>query len=100
MWFYSQTYRGIKKRLTLAWKPKLFLVSSYPYKKCIMKNREIIMRRLETIESNMSKLDFILKRQGSREEFEDVIADIRDKVNEAKAFVQQEPLSPGEINQY
>jgi protein-arginine kinase activator protein McsA len=65
-----------------------------------MKNREIIMRRLETIESNMSKLDFILKRQGSREEFEDVIADIRDKVNEAKAFVQQEPLSPGEINQY
>jgi protein-arginine kinase activator protein McsA len=65
-----------------------------------MKNREIIMRRLETIESNMSKLDFILKRQGSREEFEDVIADIRDKVNEAKAFVQQEPLSPGEVNQY
>jgi protein-arginine kinase activator protein McsA len=63
-----------------------------------MKNREIIMRRLETIESNMSKLDFILKRQGSREEFEDVIADIRDKVNEAKAFVQQEPLSPGEVN--
>jgi hypothetical protein len=63
-----------------------------------MKNREIIMRRLETIESNMSKLDFILKRQGSREEFEGVIADIRDKVNEAKAFVQQEPLSPGEIN--
>ena len=46
----------------------------------------------------MSKLDFILKRQGSREEFEDVIADIRDKVNEAKAFIQQEPLSPGEIN--
>jgi hypothetical protein len=65
-----------------------------------MKNREIIMRRLETIESNMSKLDFILKRQGSREEFEYVIADIRDKVNEAKAFVQQEPLSPGEVNQY
>jgi protein-arginine kinase activator protein McsA len=63
-----------------------------------MKNREIIMRRLETIESNMSKLDFILKRQGSREEFEEVIANIRDKVNEAKAFVQQEPLSPGEIN--
>jgi hypothetical protein len=63
-----------------------------------MKNREIIMRRLETIESNMSKLDFILKRQGSREEFEYVIADIRDKVNETKAFVQQEPLSPGEVN--
>jgi hypothetical protein len=65
-----------------------------------MKNRDIIMRRLETIESNMSKLDFILKRQGSREEFEETIADTRDKISEAKAFVQQEPLSPGEINQY
>jgi hypothetical protein len=65
-----------------------------------MKNREIIMRRLETIESNISQVDLILKRQGSREEFEYVIADIRDKVNEAKAFVQQEPLSPGEVNQY
>jgi hypothetical protein len=63
-----------------------------------MKNREIIMRRLEHIESNMTKLDFILKRQGSREEFETVIFDTKEYINDAKAFVQQEPLSPGEIN--
>ena len=56
------------------------------------------MRRLETIESNMSKLDFILKRQGSREEFETVIFDTKEYINDVKAFVQQEPLSPGEIN--
>jgi len=65
-----------------------------------MKNRETIMRRLERIESNMSKLDLILKRQGSREEFEEIIADTKEYVNDAKSFVQQEPLSPGEINQY
>jgi hypothetical protein len=63
-----------------------------------MKNREIIMRRLEHIESNMTKLDFILKRQGSREEFETVIFDTKEYINDAKAFVQQEPLSPGEVN--
>ena len=63
-----------------------------------MKNREIIMRRLEHIESNMTKLDFILKRQGNREEFEEVIFDIKEYINDAKAFIQQEPLSPGEIN--
>ena len=63
-----------------------------------MKNREIIMRRLEHIESNMTKLDFILKRQGSREEFETVIFDTKEYINDVKAFVQQEPLSPGEIN--
>ena len=63
-----------------------------------MKNREIIMRRLEHIESNMTKLDFLLKRQGSREEFETVIFDTKEYINDVKAFVQQEPLSPGEIN--
>jgi hypothetical protein len=63
-----------------------------------MKNRDIIMRRLEHIESNMSKLEFVLKRQGSREEFENIILDTKDSVNDAKAFVQQEPQSPGEIN--
>ena len=63
-----------------------------------MKNREIIMRRLEHIESNMTKLDFILKRQGNREEFEEVIFDTKEYINDAKAFIQQEPLSPGEIN--
>jgi len=63
-----------------------------------MKNREIIMRRLEHVESNMTKLDFILKRQGSREEFETVIFDTKEYINDVKAFVQQEPLSPGEIN--
>ena len=63
-----------------------------------MKNREIIMRKLEHIESNMTKLDFILKRQGSREEFETVIFDTKEYINDVKAFVQQEPLSPGEIN--
>ena len=65
-----------------------------------MKNREIIMRRLERIESNMSKLDLILKRQGSREEFEEIILDTKEHISDAKAFIQQEPLSPGEINQY
>ena len=56
------------------------------------------MRRLEHIESNMSKLEFVLKRQGSREEFENIILDTKDSVNDAKAFVQQEPQSPGEVN--
>jgi hypothetical protein len=65
-----------------------------------MKNRETIMRRLEHVESNITKLEFILKRQGSREEFEEVIFDTKEYLNDAKAFVQQEPLSPGEINQY
>ena len=58
------------------------------------------MRRLERIESNLEKMNLVLKRQGSREEFEEVIQDIRDVLSDAKSFVQQEPLSPGEINPF
>jgi len=58
------------------------------------------MRRLELIESNLEKMNLFLKRQGSREEFEEVIQDIRDVLSDAKSFIQQEPLSPGEINSF
>ena len=45
-------------------------------------------------------MNLVLKRQGSREEFEEVIQDIRDVLSDAKSFIQQEPLSPGEINSF
>jgi len=65
-----------------------------------MKNREIIMRRLEKAESNMEKLSFFLNRQGTREQFSEVIQETREVIQDAKSFVQQEPLGPGEVNQY
>lgn len=65
-----------------------------------MKNREIIMRRLERAEGNIEKLHFILSRQGSREQFEEILQETRELVQETKAFVQQEPLGPGEINNF
>jgi hypothetical protein len=65
-----------------------------------MKNREIIMRRLEKAESNMEKLNFLLSRQGTREQFNDVIQETREVIQDAKSFVQQEPMSQGEVNPF
>ena len=65
-----------------------------------MKNREIIMRRLERAESNMEKLNFVLSRQGTREQFNDLIQEIREVIQDAKSFVQQEPMSQGEVNPF
>jgi hypothetical protein len=65
-----------------------------------MKNREIMMRRLERAEGGIEKLHFILSRQGSREQFEEVLQEIRELIHETKSFIQQEPLGPGEINNY
>jgi hypothetical protein len=65
-----------------------------------MKNREIIMRRLERAEGEIEKIHFFLNRGGSREQVEEVLVTMRESISDAKAFVQQEPLGPGEINQY
>jgi hypothetical protein len=65
-----------------------------------MKNREIIMRRLERVEGEVEKINFFLNRGGSREQVEEVLITMREAISDAKAFVQQEPLGPGEINQY
>ena len=65
-----------------------------------MKNREIIMRRLERTEGGIEKLYFFLNRGGSKEQVEEILITMREAISDAKSFVQQEPLGPGEINQY
>jgi len=65
-----------------------------------MKNREIIMRRLERAEGEVEKIHFFLNRGGSREQVEEVLVTMREALGDAKAFIQQEPQSPGEINPF
>jgi hypothetical protein len=63
-----------------------------------MKNRDIIMRRLEKLEGNIEKLYFIIQRQGTREQFEEILQETRELVSETKMFVDQEPLGVNELN--
>jgi hypothetical protein len=65
-----------------------------------MKNREIIMRRLERAEGQIEKLNFFLQRGGSKDQVQEVLVILKEALDDAKVFVQQEPLGPGEINQY
>ena len=65
-----------------------------------MKNREIIMRRLERAEGEVEKLYFFLNRGGSREQVEELLITLRESLDDAKSFIQQEPLSPGEVNKF
>jgi len=64
-----------------------------------MKNREIIMRRMEKVEGGIEKM-MLAMRQGNWTAVDEIIQEMRDNINDAKGFVQQEPLGPGEINQY
>jgi len=65
-----------------------------------MKNREIIMRRLERAEGQIEKLNFFLQRGGTSEQVQEVLVILKEALDDAKVFIQQEPLGPGEINQY
>ena len=64
-----------------------------------MKNREIIMRRMERVEGGIEKLQLVLRR-GDWNVVDEIIQEMRDNINDAKSFIQQEPLGPGEINQF
>ena len=63
-----------------------------------MKNRNIIMRRLEKAEGLVAKMEFGVKRGTTIEEFEVLLNEMKDVLSDAKSFVQQEPVSPNEIN--
>ena len=59
----------------------------------------ILMKEVGFIEKEFI-MDFFLNRGGSREQVEEVLITLRETVDDAKAFIQQEPLGPNEINQY
>lgn len=63
-----------------------------------MRNREIIMRRLEKAEGQIENLYFFLQRGGTPEQVKEVLITLREAIDDAKVFIQQEPLGPNEIN--
>lgn len=63
-----------------------------------MRNRELINRKLENLESNLAKMNFMLKRQSSIEEFNVIVENSRELIETIKSFVSMEPMSPNEIN--
>lgn len=63
-----------------------------------MVNREIIRRKLEKLEGNLTKTDFILKRNGNLDEFLQVTNEMRELVKELKAYIEYEPRSANEMN--
>ena len=65
-----------------------------------MKNREIIMRRLEKTEGLVAKMEFAVKRGTTVDEFTMLLDEMKDVLSDVKSFVQQEPTSPNEINNF
>ena len=65
-----------------------------------MKNREIIMRRLEKTEGLVAKMEFEIRRGTTVDEFNILLNEMKDAISDVKSFIQQEPTSPNEINNF
>jgi hypothetical protein len=61
-----------------------------------MKNRNIIMRRLEKAEGEIEKLYLYLNRGGSKQQVEESLITLKESLSDAKSFIEQEPIGPGE----
>jgi len=62
-----------------------------------MRNREIIYKKIESIESAIQKLDFAAKRQDWAT-FSDTINSTREKISQLKTYIETQPFSGNELN--
>ncbi len=63
-----------------------------------MQYRETINRKLEAIEGNQRKMEFILKRGGNTIEFSQLIESTKELISEVKSYIERENLSGHELN--
>ena len=64
-----------------------------------MKNRDIVLRKIDSIDSNMNKLNFTLNR-GDRDASYEIIESVRDLVSQLKTYIESEPIIGKELNKF
>ena len=64
-----------------------------------MKNRDIVLRKIDSIDSNMNKLNFILNR-GDRDASYEIVESVRDLVSQLKTYIESEPIIGKELNKF
>jgi hypothetical protein len=62
-----------------------------------MRNREPVLRKLDSLESNTTKLVMALN-QGNRELCYETIEEFRSQIEQLKMYVESEPVSGNELN--
>lgn len=62
-----------------------------------MRNREAMLKKLESLESNMNKLGFALNK-GNRELYLETMDKIIEQISQLKTYVESEPMTGSEIN--
>jgi hypothetical protein len=61
-----------------------------------MQHREIVTRKLELIEGRMTRMESLLSRGGSANEFKVEIQVSKEMIQDVKDYIQREPRTSGE----
>ena len=63
-----------------------------------MRNRDLVIKRIEQTESKLETLRFLVSRGGDAQNFYDEIENTKDILGELKSMIEREPFAPEEIN--
>lgn len=62
-----------------------------------MRNREAILKKLDSVESNLNKILSYLN-QGNREACYETVDSIREQIEQLKLYIESEPIIGEELN--
>lgn len=62
-----------------------------------MRNRDLIMKKIESLESALQKIDFSAKRNDWNT-FSETIVETREKISQLRTYIETQPFSGDEIN--
>lgn len=62
-----------------------------------MRNREPVLKKLDSVESNLNKLNFALN-QGNVNLYNETMELLKEQLSQLKTYVESEPIAGNEIN--
>lgn len=62
-----------------------------------MKHREPVLKKLDSVDSNLNKLNFTLN-QGDRDSARVLLDNIREQIDQIKGYIENEPIIGNEMN--
>ncbi len=62
-----------------------------------MRNREAIMKKIDSLETNVNKLNFALNK-GDRELYNETFDKLMEQISQLRTYVESEPIVGNELN--
>lgn len=62
-----------------------------------MRNREAIMKKIDSLETNINKLNFALNK-GDRELYNETFEKLMEQISQLRTYVESEPITGNEMN--